>query len=139
MDTTPGPDGESIRKGYWRLVAGDAFTLLLFAWIGRASHAEGLDVVETVETAAPFLLGWFIAAPLLGGYGSEATADVRSAVKATARSWIAGIPLGLLFRALYLRKGIPVSFAIVSMLTTLMLLSLWRAGYIVARSTMSRE
>lgn len=123
---------ESIKRR-WYLPLGDFVVLLLFASIGRASHEEGLTVLGIIETAAPFVLGWFVAAPFMGTFRDEATETPRRAVLMTARTWIVGIPLGLLFRAIYLRRGIPISFAIVTLLTTLILLSLWRAGAAIVR------
>lgn len=120
-------------KRRWYLPLGDLFVLILFASIGRASHEEGLTVLGIVETAAPFVLGWFVATPFMGAYRDEAIEAPKRAVLLTARTWIVGIPLGLLFRAIYLRREIPVSFAIVTLLTTLVLLSLWRAGVALLR------
>ncbi len=39
------------------LVGGDAAALLLFAAIGRRNHGEGLQILETFNTALPFLVG----------------------------------------------------------------------------------
>ena len=39
------------------LVGGDTAALLLFAAIGRRNHGEGLQILETFNTALPFLVG----------------------------------------------------------------------------------
>ena len=39
------------------LLGGDTAALLLFAAIGRRNHGEGLQIVETCNTALPFLVG----------------------------------------------------------------------------------
>lgn len=121
-------------KRRWYLPIGDMLVLTLFASMGRASHSEGLDVPGILETAAPFMAGWLAAAPFMGAYRAEAIESPKRAVLVTGRTWIVGILLGLLFRAIYLRREIPVSFAIVTLLTTLVLLSLWRAGVVVVRN-----
>lgn len=123
---------ESVKRR-WYLPFGDLVVLMLFASIGRASHEEGLTVPGVVETAAPFVLGWFVAASFMGAYRDEAMDAPKEALLTTARTWVVGIPLGLLFRAVYLRKGIPISFAIVALLTTLIMLILWRAGVALLR------
>lgn len=132
MNRAPGTNVDSIAKRLL-LPLGDTLALILFATMGRASHAEGLDVVGVAETAAPFVLGWILAGTFTGAYREDATDTPRSAAVVTARTWIVGIPVGLLLRMLYLRRGVPVSFAIVTMLTTLALLGLWRVGLAALR------
>ena len=39
------------------LVGGDTAALLLFAAVGRRNHGEGLQLLQTVNTALPFLVG----------------------------------------------------------------------------------
>ena len=39
------------------LVGGDAAALLVFAAIGRRNHGEGLQLLEILNTALPFLVG----------------------------------------------------------------------------------
>lgn len=39
------------------LVGGDTLALLLFAAIGRRNHGEGLQLLQTLNTAVPFLVG----------------------------------------------------------------------------------
>jgi Protein of unknown function (DUF3054) len=41
------------------LAIGDALALLLFAWIGRASHGNADLSGRVFATALPFLAGWF--------------------------------------------------------------------------------
>ena len=40
------------------LFAGDVAAFSVFATIGRASHGEGLNPIDIVGTASPFILGW---------------------------------------------------------------------------------
>jgi hypothetical protein len=46
------------------LVLVDLVAVLVFAAIGRRSHAEGLDVVGILATAAPFAVGAVVGALL---------------------------------------------------------------------------
>jgi Protein of unknown function (DUF3054) len=50
----------------WVLVAGDLISFLAFTIAGRDTHGEaaGLNAVsDTLVTALPFVLGWFLVAP----------------------------------------------------------------------------
>ncbi len=116
------------------LVAGDAVAFLIFAAIGRASHAEGagLDaIVQVAETAAPFLAAWYAVAPFLGAYRPHQTATPRGMLARTALSWLVAWPIGLGLRALVRHSGIPVSFAIVTFLTVLAILAIWRTIFVL--------
>src|SRR5947209_15281380 len=64
------------RERSWRasdasgVMAGDLVLLLAFAFIGRWSHHElsAGALWGTLGTAAPFLIGWIVTAPVLGAY-----------------------------------------------------------------------
>lgn len=110
------------------LVGGDTLALLFFSWLGRTSHGE-TDIPGIFSTAFPFWLGWMCAAWVLGGYHPKSQEAVGKALRTTVRVWAVGIPLGLLIRALWLRRSIPLSFAAVTLTTTLLIMSLWRGGW----------
>ena len=114
--------GTSLSRGL-KLAAGDAVALLVFATIGRFNHHEGLVLAGIVDTALPFLVGWFVTAPFLGGYGKDAqSGNVGKAVGAAAKSWVAAIPVALVVRSV-LRGYVPdKSFIIVSFVATAVLL-----------------
>jgi hypothetical protein len=132
------------------LLAGDTLAYLTFAAIGRMSHSEaaGLGALgEVFGTAAPFLLGWLAVAPLTGAYRLPAppTAQPEPArtdqpgsrlrfVRSTfaGRSlltWLLAMPLGFALRALFLQRGIPVSFAVVASLSVLVIVVGWRVVF----------
>jgi Protein of unknown function (DUF3054) len=106
----------------------DAGFVLVFAIIGRSSHAEGLDVVGVWGTAWPFLAG------LAVGWGA-------------ARAWrhpLAPWPTGVLVSAatlvvgMLLRlvgdQGVQVAFVIVAALTLAIMLVGWRVvAVLIAR------
>lgn len=106
------------------LSAGDVICLLIFASIGRANHGEALTVGKALQTALPFILGWFAVAPFTGGLSPKKDEDW---VSTAATRWILGIPLGIVFRSVS-RGYIPeTSFVVVSMVATAVFLGGWRA------------
>lgn len=114
------------------LAAGDALAFMLFAAIGRASHGEasGLDALLMVaETAAPFALGWFVIAPFVGAYRAEIGGQPRPMLKRTALAWLIAWPIGLALRALIRSSGIPLTFAIITLVTVLIILLGWRGAF----------
>ncbi|CAG9464746.1 unnamed protein product [Pedinophyceae sp. YPF-701] len=111
------------------LVAGDVAAFLIFAAIGRANHGEGNAVAEVVGTALPFILGWLATSPLTGAYSEDAqkTQDPLNAWLITGKSWIAGVPVGLVLRGVAKGRVPPKPFIIVAMVATLVLLGGWRS------------
>lgn len=114
------------------LALGDIVAFLVFAAIGRASHAEaaGLDaIVQVAETAAPFWLGWMIVAPLLGAYRSDVITAPRAMAGRTALAWLLAWPIGLVLRALIRQSGIPLIFALITGATVMLILLVWRTVF----------
>src|SRR5436853_5650399 len=110
------------------LVAGDALAFLAFAAVGRASHSEaaGLDaILQVAGTAAPFALGWFVVAPLAGAFKAELAGNPRKMLRRTALAWLIAWPIGQALRALVRQSGIPLTFAIITLLTNMLLLLGW--------------
>ncbi len=108
------------------LAAGDVTVLTVFATIGRASHHEALSVLDSLGTAAPFIIGWVAASTLLGGYSKSA---IETPLKTAASAWITGIPAGLLVRSL-LKGHLPeTTFVAISMAFTGLFLVGWRSAY----------
>lgn len=117
----------------------DTIMLLVFAAVGKASHSsvDGyglLDVLLAVaQTAAPFLLSWFLVAPLLGGYTPMATsADWKQSTIATTKAWIVAVPLGCLLRGIVKGYMPPLPFVIVTLIATFVLLVGGRLLYTTA-------
>lgn len=111
------------------LIVGDIAAFIIFAAIGRSSHglASGLQAfVEVITTALPFILGWLLTSPFLGSYRSTTITTPLRMMKLTALAWLVACPVGLLLRALFLQRGIPVSFALVTFISNLLLLVSWR-------------
>ena len=114
------------------LVAGDLLAFLAFSALGRRSHGEaaGLDaVLQIIETAAPFAIGWLLVAPFLGVFSSEIVTRPRPILARTSLAWLIALPIGLVLRAIVRQTGIPLSFAITTFLVLLALLGGWRGAF----------
>ena len=103
----------------------DAALVLVFAAVGRRSHAEGLDLLGVARTAAPFLaggaVGWLLASVAAGG-GPRSLLFGVVVVLAT-------VAVGMALRALT-GQGVAVSFVVVATTVLTVLLLGWR---VVAR------
>lgn len=116
------------------LVAGDAAALIAFAVLGRRSHDEatGWDAVVAVgETALPFVLGWIVAASLLGAFSAERIASPRAIVRSSAIAWLGAFPLAVLGRALLLGRFSPWTFYVVAFSVALLMLLGWRVLFVL--------
>jgi hypothetical protein len=115
----------------WTLVVGDTLALLLFSAIGRSNHAEDINLLDTIITAAPFLISWFLISPFLGAFSRNATSSKLSAFTGIIPGWIVSVPIGLGIRGLIRHTVPPTPFIIVSMIATLLILSSWRFLYVI--------
>jgi len=111
----------------------DVICVLLFAIIGRSSHAEANSLGGVLHTAWPFLLGCLIGL-VLARYWREPYA-VRTGVVVWLCTVVGGITLRLLSGA-----TAQVAFVIVASITLGLLLVGWRAAYrLVQRARTRRE
>ncbi|MFL5805451.1 MAG: DUF3054 domain-containing protein [Roseiflexaceae bacterium] len=120
-----------VRRGAM-LAAGDALAFMAFAALGRASHSEAAGIaaiLQVAETAAPFAIGWFVVAPFAGAYRAELVQQPRLMLARSALAWLLAWPLGLLLRALIRQSTIPLSFAIVTLITNMLILLGWRGVF----------
>ncbi|GAX73629.1 hypothetical protein CEUSTIGMA_g1080.t1 [Chlamydomonas eustigma] len=114
------------------LAAGDLVAILAFAAVGRINHG-GVADLETIYTALPFLAGWFLTSPFLGGFGPSANGTgTKDAALTAAKCWAVGTPLGLVIRGVSKGYVPPTPFIVVSMVTTGVLLIGWRSAYAAA-------
>jgi hypothetical protein len=98
----------------------DTALIILFAALGRRTHDAGSAVGGTLGVAAPFLIGYVIAAAALRL--GQAPLSVRRA----APVWAAGIALGLVLRGTVFDRGLAPAFVVVAFLTTGALMLGWR-------------
>lgn len=102
MQTQP-----QLPKWVW-LVLGDLLVLLLFVWVGRGTHAlPGSDVLAALITAAPFVLGWFVVAPWVGLYKTQASQNLAKLLPRLLLAWLIAGPLAALLRAIFLGRPLP--------------------------------
>lgn len=105
----------------------DGAAVLLFAAVGRLSHAEGVTPVGVLEVAWPFLVG--------GAVGALAGRTWRrpEALASGAWVWAGTLVGGMLLRAVT-GGGVQVSFVVVAALVLAAFLFGWRLVYGVVRS-----
>jgi Na+/melibiose symporter-like transporter len=97
----------------------DGAAILVFAAVGRLSHAEGVTPLGVLEVAWPFLAG--------GAVGTLAGRIWRrpEALRSGAAVWAGTLVGGMLLRALT-GGGVQVSFVIVAAIVLGVLLLGWR-------------
>lgn len=130
-------------KGYVTILAiGDALVFLAFAAIGRGSHGEasGLAAIpQVIETALPFIVGWFLVAPWLGAYRRELAANPRKMAGRTLLAWVCSWPVTMALWGIFVDHGIPpLSFATVTLLFNAVLLLVWRWPYAMNNENKNR-
>jgi len=111
------------------LVVGDAIIFLIFSAIGRRSHNEaaGFDALWQIAlTAAPFAFGWFLVSPFVGAFRHGLETQPRKMITRTTLAWTAAWPVGLLIRGLTEQRVPPLSFALITLISNMILLVLWR-------------
>ena len=77
----------------------DALGILTFATVGLLSHDHALSLTGYARDALPVLGGWFAAALVFGAYRNPST-------RTLLLTWIVGVPLGILIRALALGRDL---------------------------------
>lgn len=124
------------------LVVGDILVFMIFATIGRGSHGEatGLGAIPQIAaTAWPFALGWFIVAPWLGVYRRDLMSDPRKMAARTALGWGLSWPVAMALRGIFVDHGFPpATFSIITLITNLVLLEIWRWPYALTNSMRNR-
>ena len=102
----------------------DALGILTFATVGLLSHDHALSLTGYARDALPVLVGWFAAALVFGAYRNPST-------RTLLLTWIVGVPLGILVRALVLGRdpdGDQAVFLGISLAFTLLFVLAWRAA-----------
>lgn len=120
----------------WRvaaLVVGDAASFLVFAAVGRKTHAEASGSAafgQIAATALPFMLGWFVVSPFAGVFRRLKTSGPWRMLARTELAWLVAWPVTLLLRwAIAPDHHVPVSFAIVILLANAVFLGVWRTAF----------
>jgi hypothetical protein len=112
------------------LVAGDLVAIFAFVIAGMLQHGgQPTDVVELLDTALPFLVGWLPAGYLLGCYAPAVLRNTRETATRTLVAWLGATLIGQSLRATsFFGGGFDIAFLIVSLLVGGFLLVGWRAG-----------
>jgi hypothetical protein len=122
------------------LLIGDMLVFLLFSAVGRRSHGEAADLdtfLQIVLTATPFVIGWFIVAPFTGAFRRGLETQPTKMAQWTILSWLPAWIMGFTLRGIFVNHAVPpISFGIVSLLSNMLLLLLWRVLF--ARIVSSR-
>lgn len=117
-------------KTAW-LAVGDVVVIVVFLLLGALRHgvnplAQPLRVADTV---APFLVGWVLAAPLVGAYAPRARQSVRTAAALGVVAWFPANLIGSALRATpYFHGNAPLAFVAVTFGVGAAFLGAWRAA-----------
>jgi chromate transport protein ChrA len=87
----------------------DAVCLAVFVVLGRESHDISSGISWYLTVLWPFLLGWFIAALAVRVYTSWPERWTL-----LAATWVGGIAIALVLRAVVTQRDTPVAFIIVA-------------------------
>ncbi|MDP9380369.1 MAG: DUF3054 domain-containing protein [Chloroflexota bacterium] len=116
------------RSSVGLLVLGDVLALAAFIAVGLANHNRTENLLADItRIGAPFLLGWFALAALLGAY--RPAQGRGSFMLRSALAWALGIGAGLLLRNTVFGSNFSPIFAIISYVFTGLFLIGWRGLY----------
>lgn len=113
------------------LALGDAVVIVAFLALGAMRHNVSplTTPLRFADTVAPFLLGWAIAAPLVGAYARRARRSVRAGAGLAVVAWLAADLIGSALRATpYFHGDAPLSFVAVTFGVGALFLAVWRAA-----------
>ncbi len=112
------------------LAGGDAAALVLWVIVGLASHQMQTSWLWNVlRVSAPFLAGWFAVAPWTGAYQLPERGERMGFMRRSLVTWLLGVALGLLLRAIVFRDDVPPTFALITLLVTAVFVLGWRATF----------
>lgn len=117
------------------LAAGDLSAIVLVMASGMLRHnVDPLAVpVHTAMVIGPFVLGWAVAAPLLGAYSQPAVSSPRGLLATGANAWLIAALVGLDVRATFrFPGGVTGLFGFVVTGFGLLAVLGWRTVYAVA-------
>jgi hypothetical protein len=84
------------------LAVGDVLILALLLSLGTARHNGFAYLTENpvglALTLLPFLVGWVVAAPLVGAYSAGAAESAKAAIPLGIRSWVVADVIGIVLR-----------------------------------------
>ncbi len=111
-----------MRGAALRALGLDLLAVLVFAAIGRRSHAEGLTAAGVLVTVWPFAAG-----TLIGWAASRGWRAPTSVLATGVPVWVATVAVGMVLRR-STGEGTAVSFVVVATVVLAVLLLGWRAA-----------
>jgi len=120
---------QTVRPTTVTLAAGaDVLAVLVFAAVGRSSHAGVVDAYGVLTTAAPFLLGLLVGWLVARVWRAPLRLPVGVAV------WAVVVVVGLGVRAAFTHR-LPLTFVLIAAVSLALFLLGWRAvALLIARS-----
>ncbi|GAB7090372.1 DUF3054 domain-containing protein [Halorubrum luteum] len=126
-----------VDRGAAPLAVGDVFVLVAFLTAGTLSHTTTQFLIENplylAQVLAPFLIGWAIAAPLVGAYSAGAAETAKSSVPLVVRSWIPAAVIGFVLRTFVFTGGVAPAFVAITLVGGMVVLGAWRVLYFKLR------
>ncbi|RQG96253.1 DUF3054 domain-containing protein [Natrarchaeobius oligotrophus] len=110
----------------------DVALLVALIVVGQLSHGIDpiSDPVASLETVAPFVLGWIVASLLAGVYTSKTSSSIGRTVRTISVTWLAAANVGFVLRTSpTVTGGTEWPFALVMTGFGLIVLVGWRVGY----------
>lgn len=128
------------------LAVGDVVVLVALLSLGTARHNGFTYLTENpvglALTLLPFLVGWAVAAPLIGAYSAGAAESAKAAIPLAVRSWVVADVIGVVLRVvLPFDSNGPLAgrlttlgiFFVVTLVVGLVGLGVWRWLYFKVR------
>lgn len=109
------------------LAIGDLIAILIVLTIGMIEHGTLVDPVHVVLVYLPFVIGWFLAAPIVGAYAPGAAETAKAAIPLAIRAWVPASVIGYLLRWSDLFPGgLDPTFIAITFVLIAVLLGVWR-------------
>lgn len=126
------------------LVIGDILCFLIFTSLGTNAHGLGVNLLNSIWVAVPFLAAWFLISPFVGAFRVRLFAHPLKMLGGTALAWLATWPVAMALRWLLVERANPIplssflTFATVVLLVNMVLLPAWRGLFVLGNSLLSR-
>ncbi|WP_421617728.1 DUF3054 domain-containing protein [Brevibacillus sp. TJ4] len=122
----------------WLLLAGDLVMFWLFVYYGKMIHHMPISLIAILETLAPFLVGWVVAALLFRSYRKQVYENGWRLLLSTLLTWTVAAPIGIVLRSWWLDAPITWIFTQVTYGVTLAFLLGWRVPFAVVYTVRER-
>lgn len=119
-----------INSSLWKtvvLILGDLLAIMLFVLIGKREHQLDATFLDSLVTAAPFIIAWLLVGGTAGVFKAEAYSRLGKTVVYITLVWLVAGSLGLALRAFVFQEGVSTPFIIVTLVSNLILLLIWRS------------